>query len=431
MTRDMTADVPKEIRMTAPDGSRCGALTRLAGLTLATIFMLALAVVPAMAAEATATPIQKLQRGPLLSFTCNDCHAQISDTKVPGLIFSHGAHMSYNCTSCHPRFPHTPSGTTRPAMASCFSCHGLRHGPQGIIAAPECSKCHVKPRAALKPADHGAGFKGEPHVLAAQSDLRSRCMLCHTKGQCDSCHNSAKVSWETTQSFSFDAGNGCLSCHKSELPRLAAPVTASKLDSSAHRDLTCTQCHPDFRHDDAGGSTKLWKINAGLACGECHEKQEKEWAGSIHGAKLLSGDNLDAASCGGCHGGHDIERLKTDAAKKRLYLSGEQTCVSRCHVHEDEYASYGDWWHGSAYKAGTADAPACWTCHGAHGVLAVKDPKNMTSSEQLPKTCGQTDCHRGSGESFAEGGRALPHGRIAAVEQNPITLLRAALFGRR
>jgi hypothetical protein len=415
--------------MTAPLGSHSRGLARCVGALLAFGLVLVLAVVPAMAAESTPSPVQQLQRGPLLSFTCNDCHAKISDTLVPNHIFSHGAHMTFGCTACHPRFPHAPAGTQRPVMASCFSCHGLRHGPQGIIAAADCSKCHTLPRSQLVPKDHVAGYKGKPHVVPGTLELRTSCMMCHTKAQCDACHAASKVSWETTQSFTFDPGNGCLACHKGELPRLTAPVTESSLDSSAHRTLTCGQCHPDFRYDDGVNQTKLWNVNAGLACASCHDhdKETAQWAASIHGSRAAS-DAVPAATCSGCHGGHDIERLKTRAAKGRLRLSGQKMCVGSCHAHAAAYASYNDWWHGTAYKAGAADAPACWTCHGAHTTSSLKDPKSMTSPEMLPGTCGQTGCHQGSSESFAEGGRNLVHGRTAVDKSNPVVVFRARLF---
>lgn len=415
--------------MIAPFGIRSRGLARLAVLLIACGVFVALTAAPALAAETTPTPVQQLQRGPLLSFTCTDCHATISDTLVPNHIFSHGAHMTYDCVACHSRFPHGPAGTDRPAMDSCFSCHGLRHGPQGIVAGAECAKCHTLPRAKLLPADHVAGYAGKPHVLPAQTRLRTSCMMCHTQAQCDACHLKKKVSWETTRSFTYDPGDSCLSCHKGALPRLEAPVTESSLYGSAHRTLTCTQCHPDFRYDDGANATKVWTVNAGSACADCHDhaKVTALWEASIHGPGA-DGTGFPAATCNGCHGGHDIERLKTQAAKDRLRRSGEQMCVGSCHAHEGAYTSYGDWWHGAAYKSGALDAPACWTCHGAHDVAALKDPKSRTSPESLPETCGQRGCHRGAGESFAENGRDLVHGRTVADSDNPIVQLRERLF---
>jgi hypothetical protein len=414
-------------------------LTGLRVVVLAAAILLSTGITAAFAAETTPTAVQQLQRGPLLSFTCIDCHASLASTTtvaaVKGVKFSHGSHMTYDCTACHSRFPHTPAGTERPTMNSCWNCHGLRHGPQGVIAGFDCAKCHIPTRANIVlPVDHqAADYKGKGHVAPANASYRTSCMLCHTQAQCDACHlqSSPKVSWETTLSPTYDSGNGCLACHKNELPRLAAPVTASKLDASAHRDTTCAKCHPDFRYDDARATTPLWKVNAGLACGstECHPKQNVLWAGSVHGKAILTGKDLTAATCGGCHSGHDIERLKTDAAKTRLRLSGEKMCVGACHTHKAAYDSYNDWWHGSAYKAGSADAPACWNCHGAHETTALKDVNSMTSPEKLPATCGAVGCHTGAGEPFAEAGRSLAHGRAAAVAANPVTNFISGLTG--
>jgi hypothetical protein len=414
--------------MTAPVRGRSGRRTRLllrvfAGIAVAW----ALLVSPAFAADTTITPVQELQQGPLIAITCTDCHASISDTRTPGINFSHGAHMTYACTSCHPRFPHFAGVTERPTMAVCFDCHGLRHGPQGTVAAAACGTCHVKPRSALRPASHVGNWRGAGHVAAGATQLSTLCLRCHTKAQCDACHLRTKVSWETTQALIYNPGDGCLACHGSDLPRLARPVTASMLDSSAHRGIACTSCHPDFRYDDRKGVTSLWKVNAGLACTACHEDETKAWKASVHAAKLLSGgDPNGGATCAGCHGGHDIERVKTQAAQARLHAAGQQMCVGSCHAHDSAWASYGDWWHGAAYKRGALDAPACWDCHGFHDVLALKDPQSPTSAELLPKTCGT--CHAGSDESFAETGRAMIHGRPQAVSSNPLFVWRANLI---
>jgi hypothetical protein len=420
--------------MTARVGILSPRFARLAALVIVAGALWALGLTTASAVETTPaappTAVQQLQQGPLLAFTCSDCHAKISDTLIPGLTFSHGAHMTYDCTACHPRFPHTRAGTQKPVMASCFTCHGLRHGPQGIIAGAECTKCHVKPRAQHLPLDHQAvDFNGKGHVAPAKADLNS-CWMCHTKDQCDACHVKTNTSWVTTASLVYSSGNGCLSCHKSQLPRLTAPVTASTLDASAHRNLTCGQCHPDFRYDDKVAATKLWNVNAGLSCGVagCHPKENAVWAASVHGTAVLSGADLTAATCGGCHGGHDIERLKTQGAKDRLRLSGATTCVGSCHTHQAAAISYADWWHGSAYNAGSVDAPACWTCHGAHETKALKDPTSATSPEMLPKTCGQAGCHNGASEGFVEQWRTLAHGRPSTTAANPIVAFRTGLF---
>lgn len=426
--------------MTDRSGTTSRRLATFAAVVFATVVLWAAGATMAFAADTTATAptmIQELQQGPLLAFTCNDCHASLATTytvnSVAGVKFSHGAHMTYDCTACHPRFPHTRAGTEIPTVKVCYNCHGLRHGPQGVIASDDCGKCHPgKTRADLVPSYHkAANWAQAGHVGKAKSELRSTCMMCHTQSQCDTCHNRTSVSWETTLTYSYDAGNGCLSCHRSTLPRLEAPVSASKLDASAHRNLTCPQCHPDFKYVDGPNKSKLWDVNAGTACGAdgCHAKENAAWVKSVHGTAVLTGKDTSAATCGGCHGGHNIERLKTQAAKDRLYLSGATTCAGRCHTHDNAIASYGDWWHGNGYKAGSVDAPACWTCHGAHETVSLKDPAAMTGPEKIATTCsGGSDCHRDTSESWAETWRTLPHGRPGSVQNNPIASLKASLF---
>lgn len=398
----------------------------------------------AYAAEATLTPVQQLQEGPWTSFTCSGCHAEISDTKLPSIKFSHASHLSYECRACHPRFPHQRTNIkVTPGMKECWNCHALRHGPQGIMAQAECAKCHTDYLARTskrKPKDHGADWAGKPHVAPGNAELRTRCMMCHTKQSCDKCHFDKTISWETTQAFTYEPGNGCLACHGADLPRLVAPVTSSKLDASAHRDNTCAECHPDFRYDDKKGKTKLWEVNAGLACADCHANQKvggkatKDWSMSLHGQSVLTGKSpltgkpvTTPPTCSSCHGGHDIERLKTDAAKKRLYLSGVSMCGdSGCH--ETATANYNDWWHGAAYKAGNADAPACWSCHPAHSVQTRKDPASAVHPENIAKTCGKAGCHTDATETFAEGWRTLAHGQVQVKQDNPLTRLRASVL---
>lgn len=429
--------------MIAPTQGRPGRRVRIIGVTLVgAALMWLLAAGPAFAADATLTPVQQLQNAPVLPLTCNPCHGNIADNKLPHINFSHASHISYQCSACHTRFPHQPTGTTIPKMPACWACHSLRHGPQGIMAKAQCDKCHSNTKSVkLRPKDHTVDWKGKPHVEPSKTRLSTKCMMCHTKAQCDLCHERTNVSWETTQAWSFDTGNGCLSCHGSDLPRLAAPVTASGLDGSAHRDITCPKCHPDFRYDDAKATTKLWNVNAGLACADCHATLSKElpnstaakdWKVSIHGQKVLASDRLQGPTCAGCHGGHAIERLKTQGAKNRLRLSGEQMCGGAAPCHASYYKTYSDWWHGAAYKRGALDAPACWSCHPAHSVMPRGDPKSSVNAERLFKTCQGPNgaCHKETSEAFAEAWRTLPHGRASIESTNPIVILKSGFSGR-
>jgi hypothetical protein len=207
------------------------------------------------------------------------------------------------------------------------------------------------------------------------------------------------------------------------------------LETSAHRDLTCPQCHTDFAYYDVQGETNVWSINAGLACAKagCHdtddpktetknEDQVTAYQASIHGTKIAEGD-LKSATCGSCHGGHNIKSLNTTKAKNALQLSSKAMCAN---CHPDTWDNYDDAYHGAAYKKGALDAPAFWDCHGAHDTLPTDNPKSAVHETQVAKTCGGTEgtsCHnqhKGAGEDFAVQSAAMIHAQYEARLTNPI-----------
>ncbi|HEX9093546.1 MAG TPA: hypothetical protein VF902_06135 [Coriobacteriia bacterium] len=413
-----------------------------ARLALVVIGVVLLALAAPALAQAADVPAEKVihTAGPIIPLDCKNCHANISDTKLPNIKFSHAAHIVYACDGCHSRFPHQPEGTTVPGKKDCWNCHALRHGPQGIMAKAECEKCHIDDARKRRPKFHVADWKARPHVKPGVDQLQTLCMMCHDRAWCDDCHLKDHIYWVPDKPFTFDSNNGCMACHGSELPRLTAPV--SGLDASAHRTTaTCQQCHIDFKYFDGEDASKLWKVNAGLACRTCHVNDPKNPArvaivkqadSSIHAQRFAEG-KLTAPTCAGCHGGHDIERTKTDAAKRRLYLSGEKMCgAPGCHA--DTYASYNDYYHGAAYKKGATDAPACWTCHGAHSIYASKDPTSAVNLEKLAATCGKgangkvSGCHEGTQESFAEAAAPLIHRALKARQDNPVQKIFNTVF---
>jgi hypothetical protein len=383
--------------------------------------------------------------GPVISLSCTPCHANIADNKLPGIKFSHAAHILYECSACHTKFPHQPEGTTIPGMKECWACHALQHGPQGVMASGDCGiKCHLT-TAKRRPKFHTPDWKAKPHVQPGVKELQTTCMRCHDKKWCEDCHLAAKIYWVPEKPYLYDPGKGCVeACHGGNLPRLKGPVTG--IDASAHRDTRCIDCHPDFKYEaTTKDASNLWKINSGIACRDCHLKIKqtaakldsvKAYDASIH-AKALADKNYKTATCASCHGGHDIERLKTPAAQRRIRLAGEKMCAS---CHQSAWDSYSDYYHGAAYKAGSLDAPACWDCHdGKHGTLQVKDPKSQASPERLGATCGGKGltgvggqallCHEGATSDFADSGKSMIHKIGDARKGNPILSFRNKVFG--
>ena len=399
------------------------------------LLVIALAVALGLAFAATAVAEEDVvvidMGAPVYASTCKVCHGVIAEGKNPQVIFGHAVHMVFACSSCHDVFPHTPAGTITPDMKSCWNCHGLRHGPMGLIAGDSCEQCHGDWVGRMRPESHTRNWAEKPHVQPSLDNLRGECMMCHDKPHCDDCHREEGVEWRTTLSFTYDIGNGCQACHGYEnLTKVSEDGVKSYhvtgIELSAHRDNTCSQCHPDFNHEDDEPATPLWRVNAGLACQDCHDHQDvaEVYEQSLHGQLIAAGD-YSSATCASCHGSHDIRRLDTEGALRALHLSGEEMCAE---CHREAWDSYSDYYHGAPYKRGAIDAPACWDCHGAHEVLAVADPASMMYPTNAVEVCGE--CHYRSDEKFIETTAHLIHGRAEAVDTNLLIRWWRSIRGR-
>lgn len=370
--------------------------------------------------------------GTVFAEKCNPCHGNIANTKnySSSIEFKHGYHQLVQCAACHSRFPHRPEGTERPTMKSCFNCHGLRHGPMGLIATDQCEKCHKEDRSRLRPAFHTTDWAKAPHVKPAEEALNTRCMMCHDGPFCDECHIQKDINWVPETGYKYDPVDGCLACHGSEtLVKTAGGVPKSfqvvGVMNSAHKDTTCQQCHIDYKYEDGENPTKLWSVNAAYSCMSCkdHKEATAVYEKSIHWEKLKNGD-LKSATCASCHGGHFIQRLDTDLAKSVLHASSYRICA-RCH--REQWISYDDYYHGAAYKKGASDAPACWQCHGSHDILPSSDPSSTVYPANLDTTCGT--CHARSSEDFAAAAGQLIHQKSSAAESNPLRRLLSSVRG--
>lgn len=410
-----------------------GSGKRVSRLLLIVVALAALAIAPAASSAITIE-----LGGEVFKDKCTPCHADISKIKNTAIIFTHGSHISYACSSCHTEWPHRPQGTLRVVMKDCFNCHALNHGPQGLMATGTCTDCHKPGPTKLRPVSHIDDWKNKPHVAPSLAKLQTECAMCHTRAECDKCHLQEGVQWTPEVPFAYDPGNGCQACHGNpNLTKLSGGLIKSYqvvgVDESAHRDVTCSKCHPDFSYGKGAPApkTNLWNINAGLACADCHDhdKQTADYNKSIHAEEIAKG-NLKSATCGSCHGGHDIVLTKDNqAAKDAVHASSEKMCGG---CHKDYYESYADYYHGAPYKAGAKDAPACWQCHGAHNTQPSADKESLTYAATLATTCGAGDCHDQHGDAsqgFATSAAAMIHGKKDVRASNPVLKLVGKVFG--
>jgi hypothetical protein len=272
---------------------------------------------------------------------CAPCHAVIAESKNPKLIFSHGFHLTVVCTDCHWRYPHTPTGTIRPSMQSCFNCHGIGHGLQGEMAKGACRTCHP-PSVDLRPSWHGRGWSGAPHVRPAKQQP-NLCALCHSQARCGACHAARHVKTKYV-----------LAPYLPELP--AAVPTASvtlRPEAPASRAL-CAPCHQDLDRFNTSGMEAGRIVfshpshsKRGFLCVACHRTSPHRPDG------ILPPRMRD---CYACHGvTHASQGLIASAACATCHPKGFDL-LPRAHRPASEWISS----HGPKARADLGD---CYMCH--------------------------------------------------------------------
>jgi predicted CXXCH cytochrome family protein len=154
--------------------------------------------------------------------------------------------------------------------------------------------------------------------------------------------------------------DSCVECHKDMQGELGDPVTLTRGDIHQLRGLSCSDCHGgDSSQDDPGGAMNRAKgfVSRPKAkdipqfCGKCHSNaefmrkfnpvlrvdQEREYSTSVHGKLLATGDQ-NVATCTSCHGFHGVRAVK-DPQSSVFAMNVAETC-SKCHANADYMKSY-------------------------------------------------------------------------------------------
>jgi len=355
---------------------------------------------------------------------CRDCHAEAAASFQGGfhdLAQSRGNTKAPGCVECHQRnndphgiqkvSPRTAEGACRqchaqesarfdtsvhatalkrgqpsPGCTGCHATHTKAYPPSEGAVDLLCQKCHRDAMATLASSKHGA--------MGKESTILS----------CSSCHD---VHATSRMSFGKDADKTCEQCHPGMAKQFEGSVHAGIL---AQGKMSCLSCHRT--HQLVNGPEK-----DRFGCGACHAAEEKVYRKSAHRLARLQGDT-QAASCGDCHGGHQILRASDPASS----VSGKRlpgTC-GRCHsdkqVFTSDYvrlpvslASYSASVHGQGWKDGEAGA-ICTDCHGTHDLESAASASSTIHRANLTATCGK--CHDQPARDYARSvhGRALVHG---------------------
>jgi hypothetical protein len=185
-------------------------------------------------------------------------------------------------------------------------------------------------------------------------------------------------------------------------------------DSSA-ADLprtSCTACHLDPAIFDAAAS----ELEKGFAGDDAHAKA--------------------GLSCHDCHGGNPDPALAADAeaamdagfSANFFRSTPERRAVpgfcGRCHsdpevmkrfdpaARIDQEREYWSSHHGAALARGNTEVATCVSCHGAHGILRVGDPRSPVHSARVATTCA--GCHA---DPSHMAGAKLPDGSPLPTDQ--------------
>jgi hypothetical protein len=229
--------------------------------------------------------------------------------------------------------------------------------------------------------------------------------------------------------------SGCLVCHgdinlivPSGMGDVSFWIDERAYDRSAHGRVVCTGCHVDFGYK-APHSNGDWRTVAKQACVNCHDKQFLDFQAGMHAARPGSDKSPDPKAgnkplCGDCHGSHGIAVLKDNPAGKAALRGSALATCGKYGCHRDYWDNYSDYYHGAAYKAGAADAPACWDCHGAHTVIETSSTLAPTNERNLPATCGKGAtgalvCHEGVEPSLMQYTKLI-HKRDQVAAANPL-----------
>ncbi len=213
----------------------------------------------------------------------------------------------------------------------------------------------------------------------------------------------------------------CLECHSdkdltmetADGKEISIHVDEAKLQASAHKSLSCADCHEDLTTEHPDDEKPAKPVN----CASCHEEQAEVYATSIHGVSRKMGASA-AATCTDCHGTHDMLPA-SDPHSPVFKLNLSFTCA-KCHDNDgitgeyrmrfpDVATQYQDSIHGiGVLKKGLIVAPSCNDCHGVHDIKRSVDRSSPINKANLAKTCGK--CHVGIEETY---NRSV-HGQLLA-----------------
>jgi hypothetical protein len=239
-----------------------------------------------------------------------------------------------------------------------------------------------------------------PAASAAPSGLASRSLPSPMNGTntCASCHSTLTDAKLRTPAKDYlhsthrDDRIGCVGCHHGDPrdPTVGAHAAAMGFQphpTHAEVPQICGGCHSD--------AAFIRRINGRLPVG-----QAALFTLSLHGKLTAAGDSA-APDCSTCHGKHDIQPPssplspvnRANVARLCGGCHADKERMARYDIRTDQYDKWQKSVHGQAFLAGSATAPTCTGCHGAH----ASAPPDASS---VGRACGR--CHETEMQFFEQ-----------------------------
>jgi formate dehydrogenase gamma subunit len=302
---------------------------------------------------------------------CMECHGDETSTRtlpsgaVQSLyidlkIMENSVHAEFSCVQCHTDlkgfsdWPH-PEQLKKVSCAGCHEAEAAAVAGGGHEGKLNCAECHgthsiIKPTLA--------------ESALSKNRVNETCANCHNalhpprRGR-SAVYASYDVGLHGAQPFAGGVDRpGCVDCHSSHQIR------------GEHRDPAALE----------------------KACTICHTNINDEFKESVHaeveGQRALS-------HCYDCHGEHRSRAPSDTTLRVTNESPAEATCGS-CHA--ESVARYNQSLHAFALESGSPRAPRCESCHGAHAIYRVDDPRSPIQRNNMVKTCAK--CHSQVGISL-------------------------------
>lgn len=204
-----------------------------------------------------------------------------------------------------------------------------------------------------------------------------------------------------------EANQACMDCHDPEAQG-GPSVQLASLQKSPHAEHDCTDCHSSFTADAPHtAEMKAEKVQ----CSNCHSEEDEKLAASVHKPRKVLA--ADVPTCISCHSvsadPHEVvrpsERTRQSLVQMCVPCHSDKERMERNGVASDSVDTYEASFHGKALmRFGKLNTAICVDCHTNHSVLPASNAKSTINHNNLPKTCGQPNCHPGAPMNFANSG---------------------------